>query len=324
MNDDFLHGLRRDPSPELAGRLKRRLRGLDNEPRARIFPPLVTRFAVVAASVAALGFAFTFPTVRAGAQAFLDLFRVSSFVGVAFDPTRLRELESTGLDWPKMVGEQIEVVTQPSAPVSYATPQEAGAAAGIRVYAPTWLPTGVSLESTQLVGESAFRFTASTTKLRQLLDALRIDDVAIPEGVDGQRASVRVPPVVQMAYAGGGMRAMLTQSRSPDVSFPAGLDVPVLAEIGLRILGLDRAEAYRVARQIDWRTTLVVPVPATIGAFRDVNVQGQPALLIQATSGPNGERLNENVLLWSLQGIVYSLRGTMGVQPLLDMAQSMQ
>src|SRR5262245_33746953 len=113
MNDDFLYGLKREPSPEFARQLKVRLRDLDTASRPRLFPQFVTRFAVLAATLAAVAFAFTFPTVRAGAQAFLDLFRVSSFVGVAFNPERLRELASTGLDLPRMIGEQVEVLTEP-------------------------------------------------------------------------------------------------------------------------------------------------------------------------------------------------------------------
>jgi hypothetical protein len=320
MNDDFVYGLRREPSPEFARRLRGKLRNLDAESRPRI-APLAKRFALLAASLAALAFAFTFPTVRAGAQAFLDLFRVSSFVAVAFNPERLRELESTGFDFPHMIGDQIEVLTEAAPPVSYATPQEAGAAAGIRVQVPAWLPQGASLESTHVVGESALRFTASTAPLRQILDALGIDDIVIPEGIDGQQASVRVPPVVTMTYESGDLRATLVQSRSPDVSFPASLDLPKLAEIGLRILGLGRSEAYDIAQRVDWRTTLLVPVPATIGAFREVNVQGHTALLIQSTVAG---RPHENVLLWSSGDSVYALRGSMGANELLEMAQSLQ
>jgi hypothetical protein len=321
MHDDFLHGMRREPSPEFARRLLGRLGELDAQSQPRLLTPSVRRFAVLAASLAVLAFAFTFPTVRAGAQAFLDLFRVSSFVGVAFNPERLRAIESAGLDFPHMIGEQIEVLTEPAPPVSYASPQEAGAAAGIRVSVPTWLPAGTSLASTLVAGESALRFTASTANLRQLLDALAIDDVAIPEGIDGQQASVRVPPVVTMTYESGNRRATLVQSRKPDVTFPASLDLATLAEIGLRILGLDRSEAYNIAQRIDWRTTLLVPVPATIGAFREVNVQGQTALLIQSTNPPPR---SESVLLWSSGDNVYALRGSMGANELLEMAQSLQ
>jgi hypothetical protein len=105
MNDDFLHALRQEPSPEFAERLKARLRAADAGPR-RIERSTV-RWLALAASVAAIAVSSTFPSVRAGAQAFLDLFRVSTFAGVAFDPARLASLGSSPLDWPTIIGEQV-------------------------------------------------------------------------------------------------------------------------------------------------------------------------------------------------------------------------
>jgi hypothetical protein len=107
------------------------------------------------------------------------------------------------------------------------------------------------------------------------------------------------------------------------VSFPAGLDLAVLAEIGLRILGLDRVQAYRFANSIDWRTTLVVPVPANAASFREVNVQGQTALFIEAVGDAAGPR-NEAVIMWSREGNVYALRGALRAPELLEMAQTVQ
>ncbi len=325
MNDDFLNGLRQDPPQEFARQLKSRLHALDAP--ARRAPSRATRWAALAASLAVISASFTFPSVRAGAQAFLDLFRISTFAGVAFDPQRLAELGSNGLDWPQIIGEQIEVLDEPAAPVSYATPEEAAAAAGIRVYQPTYLPRSLALSETSVAGESALRFTASTVKLQLLLDSLGIDDVTIPAGIDGQQASVRISPVVTMTYASGGVRATLVQSRSPDVSFPAGLDLPVLAEIGLRILGLSRQEAYRIAQSVDWRTTLLVPVPVNAASFEQVDVQGESGLIIESSGRAEGlmeGRPGETTVLWSHDGNVYALHSPLPKQELIVMAQSLQ
>jgi len=329
MSDDFLNALRQEPSPEFAHALKARLRKLD-APALRL-APRAARWAALAASLALVSFAFTFPAVRAGAQAFLDLFRVSSFAGVAFDPQRLASLGSSNLDWPQIVGEQFEVLKEPAPAVSYASPAEAGAAAGIRIYQPTWLPRGLELTSTEVAGESAMRFTASTAKLQLLLDTLGIDDVVVPQGVDGQQASLRVAPTVTMIYTHDALSVHLVQAKSPDVSFPAGLDLPVLAEIGLRILGLDRKEAYRIAQTIDWRTTLLVPVPLNAASFHQVDVQGQSALVIESARGFRENPIQDedegpggSVLMWSAQGNVYALLGPLPPDELVQMAQTMQ
>ncbi|HET8698228.1 MAG TPA: DUF4367 domain-containing protein, partial [Gammaproteobacteria bacterium] len=78
---------------------------------------------------------------------------------------------------------------------------------------------------------------------------------------------------------------------------------------------------------IDWRTTLLVPVPVNAASFRQVNIQGESALLIEAN---NSERPNksgtggETVLMWSQQGVVYALTSEMSPDTLIDIAQSMQ
>ena len=72
------------------------------------------------------------------------------------------------------------------------------------------------------------------------------------------------------------------QSRSPEVSLPPGADLAQLGEIGLRILGLDATEAHRFAGSIDWHSTFLVPVPAKEAEFRQVQVNGHPALLVTA------------------------------------------
>jgi hypothetical protein len=322
MDDDFLYGLRREPSQDFTRRLRLRLAEVDSQPMQRL-PARIPKMAAATLLTALVAVAFTFPVVRAGAQAFLDLFRVVNFAGVSFDHERLSELGTAGLDLPQLLGGQVEMLQRPEPPVSFGSLEDAGAAAGLRVRVPAWLPVGWQLARTDVVGETALRITPSTGKLQTLLDALAIDDLAIPAALDGQTLTVRVAPIVSVTYANGDRTVTLTQSRSPDVSFPAGLDLAVLAEIGLRILGLDRAQAYRFANSIDWRTTLVVPVPANAASFREVNVQGQTALFIEAVGDAAGPR-NEAVIMWSREGNVYALRGALRAPELLEMAQTVQ
>ena len=106
------------------------------------------------------------------------------------------------------------------------------------------------------------------------------------------------------------------------MSMPAGMDLPVLGEIGLRILGLARDEAHRLAQAIDWHSTLLVPVPATATSFRQVEVRGARGLVIETTS--TSERRPVNIVLWSEGGYAFCLRGQLGTVTLLQMANSVQ
>jgi len=244
------------------------------------------------------------------------VFRVVNFAGVRFDPQRLAGLKAGGVDFPSLLGD-VEPPMASVRPVSYADPAEAGKAAGIEVRQPAWLPPGWTATETVVTAEHSARVTANTAKLQTVLDALALDDVRLPEGLDGQVATVHLPAVVLMTYRDGLRALRLFEARSAEISFPAGFDVPALAQAGLRILGLDRDEAYRMAYAIDWRNTLLVPVPVDAASFRQVNVAGADGLLIErARSGC--------LLLWSTNGQMYALEAPLGAAAMLEIAQSLQ
>jgi hypothetical protein len=322
MDDQFLRNLKKQPNPEFAARLRATLRALPPNAVARVAPAAdFKRWFAAAASIAVVGFAFTLPPVQAAAEAFLDLFRVRQFTGVAFDPERLSTLESSGFDSEAMFG-KVEPLTTPSEPVSFATAADAGAAAGIRVRTPAWIPPGYSSTGFMASSEQAARITVNTAGLQALLDTLGLADVELPDGLDGQTATVRLPPIVTQSYVNGDRSVHVIQARSPDVSFPAGLDLSKLAYAGLRVLGMSRDEAYRMSVTIDWRTTLIVPVPSKAAAYRPINVAGNEGLLIE------GLRQNEqrpgSMLMWSAGDETFAVAGPLSGEELLEIAQTLQ
>jgi hypothetical protein len=102
---------------------------------------------------------------------------------------------------------------------------------------------------------------------------------------------------------------------------PQGTDLPLLAEIGLRVLGFEPNEARRFANSIDWRTTLLVPVPASVANFHEVDIGGSKGLLIE-TAGTSGPRMSQ--LLWSAGGSVFALIGDVRPEEMFEMARSTQ
>jgi hypothetical protein len=323
MDDKFIRDLRRAPAPAFARRLRASLHGAEIAEEHRFGAPF-TKWAAMAASVALVSVAFTFPAVRVGAQAFLDLFRVASVTAVAFDAERLARLEQldlSGLDLPAIVSENVEVLAESGEPTSYPTLEDAAAAAGHSVLTPAWMPPGWELTTIEVVGENAVRLTLVTEPLVEVMAGLGIDDISIPAGLDGQQATIRVPPVVHLEYTHPAITSgqlQLLQAQSPEVSFPAGIDLAALAEIGLRILGLERDEAYRFAQSIDWRSTLIIPVPAANASFTEVNVAGNEGLLIK----PRDEY--GALLLWASGAEVFALGGPLSNPELLEVAQTLQ
>ena len=324
MDDKFLYGLHSDPPAEFADKLRTRLRHQEETTRIKVGRRLTWRAGAAAAAAILAGVLLMFPAVRASAQAFLDLFRVINFTAVPVDPARVRRLFSEDLGLQQLIGGRVEKLADPGAAQQFATPELAGAAVGFRVRLPEDVPTGVVMTKIEVKGERALRVTGDTTRLQQLLDALEIRDLSVPETLDGQTATFRMPQLVHLTYTAGDAQMDFFQGRSPEVSLPVGVDLPRLGEIGLRVLGLERGEAYRLAQAIDWRSTLVVPVPALTTAFRQVDVQGNRALLMRSVSTSQGNEVASNLLVWSEAGYVYGMTGRVGMSAMLQMANSLK
>ncbi len=325
MDDEFLYSLHADPPAQFAERLRARLaRREETVSWTGDGWRLTWRIGGAAAAAMLLGLLFTFPTVRASAQAFLDLFRVINFTAVPVEPARISRLSGDDLGLRYLIGEQVEMLRDPGKARRFATPELAGAAAGIGVRLPEVVPAGLVMTQIEVEGERAMRVTGDTFRLRQLLDTLEIRDLSVPETLNGQTATLRVLPIVRVTYGNGGEQMDFFQGQSPEVSLPAGVDLAGLGEIALRILGLERGEAHRLAQAIDWRSTLIVPVPAHTTAFRQVEVQGNRGLLMRAVSTSQGREVASNMLVWSEGGYVYGMTGRVGMLPMLEMANSLR
>jgi len=326
MDDQFLNEMKRDPDPRFARELRQRLLA-QGELRTTWSPRLVPSLAGGLLVGLVIGF-FAFPSVRASAQAMLDLFRVRKFAAVKFDQSRIDKLKQLDHDKALMVFDTQETVHEPGPPQVVSSLEAAGAAAGMPVARPSYLPAGLSADTVRVEGAGEMRLSVSEAKLRALLDALDLHDVTVPSGIDGKVVDVRKPPIViqQFRSSGGHARATLVQSNSPEIAVPAGMDIARLAEVGLRVLGLDPSEAHRVATTTDWRTTVLVPVPMNASTFREVTVRSAQGLMI-TTAGQNveGERQHEGtIVLWSEGERVYAVMGNVSNKDLLQMAESVQ
>jgi hypothetical protein len=325
MDESFLHEMRRDPPPEFRRALRERLRAQE-QPRHALGLKAVPALAIGCAVVVAVAL-FTLPSVRASAQALLDLFRVRSFAAVQFEESRLEKLRSLQQDNALLVFDHQEKLRDPGPTQYYPTLDAAGAAAGIVVRKPSYLPNGLALDSVFVEPAGEARLSVSEAKLRTLLDQLDLRDVSLPAGLDGQWVEVRKPPVVIQRFRAERSMAGLAQGMSPEVSVPAGMDVVRLAEVGLRVLGLDPGEARRIARATDWRSTLMVPVPMNASTFRQVTIHGQPGLLITTAGTPSADRKRNRertIVLWTEGDRVFGLRTSLGAQDAVQIAESVQ
>ena len=323
MDDRFLHEHRRGPAPGFARRLREKLREQEETSRAGAWRPLV--FAAAAAAVVATMFAF--PAVRAGAQSVLDLFRVRNFVAVPFDSDRFEKLKTMDHDNAMLVFDRHEVIQEPGRPVVQSSVGAASALVGFDVATPSHLPRGLALDTVAVTGEGRVKLGVNSSRLRELLAALDLRDIEVPSGLDGKEIEVHMNRVVSQRFRSDRTKLTLIQAISPEVSLPAGLDLARMGEMGLRILGLDAGEARRIASTVDWRSTLLVPVPANASSFRSVTVNGNPGLLVekvQKRSDGGGTRSAGHVVMWTEGERVFALEGSLGDVEMLQVAESVR
>ena len=330
MDERFLNESRREPDAGFARALRERLRGVEDEaPRRgfRLVPTLAS-----AAVIAIVALLFTVPAVRVAAQNALDLFRVHSFAAVEIDPARIDQLralhDKIGQDPTMMVLDQQEVIKEPGKPVDYPSADLAGSAAGLSnlKQARGALPNGMRFTKASVQGEGIARLTLHADKLRNVLEMLGLTDVQVPGYLDGQKVTVHMPPIVQQEYENGTTHMTLVEAHSPEVGLPPGADLKQLGEIGLRILGLDADEAHRVAASIDWRSTLVVPVPTSAQAFRQVEVNGHKGLFIRCELPDEHGKLHRSgaVVLWTEGDRVLGMQSNLPGEDILDVAQQLR
>lgn len=321
VHSDAFHSLRQAPPAAFASSLRARLEASDTRTReerrtlrTRWLKPLVA-----AAAVAAL---FAVPAVRTSAATFLSLFRVRSVLGVPVERGRLEDL-GRRLDIESLIGQQVTVLRAPGQPVTVGTLDEAASQAGFDLQVPTALPDGATLAKAEVTGPSTVKVTADAVRLQQVMDALSLDDLQVPPGLHGQVVDIDVSPIVFTSYVvpASGVDIKLAQARVPDVQLPASVDIAVLGEIGLRILGVDKAGAHELAQRIDWETTLLVPIPPDADSFRQVNVGGEPGLLVEKRSTGG---LPRSILMWSTGERAFVLNGEVTGDQLVSIANSVR
>ena len=229
----------------------------------------------------------------------------------------------------------------PQKPEVVASPEAGAVAAGIIARQPSVLPQRTELVETTLGRPGTFRVQVDTGKLEALALAAGADEIDIPAWWNGATIDIDAPPVLAMRYArpadsGDGRPSredsfVLLQSATPQVALPEGFDLAVLGRLGLRLAGMSAEEALSFSRTIDWRATLLVPVPVQGGTFREVEVSGQRGLLVTLqpppTTAPDASSRHSRrraLLFWSTADQVFALEGpsAQGGVELVEMAQS--
>ncbi len=298
------------------------------------------RFAWVAIGVIAiLAIAMLFPQVRAIGSSFLGLFRVEQFTILQVDPDLLEERLSSASNFEYLLTEDVEI-EKIGEQQEVTDADQASSLAGIPVRLPTAVEGEMHLEVQP--GMKA-TFKVDLPKVQALLNEIGYSDLELPSDLDGAVVTMELPEAVTASFGECGFSeefipvegvdpddrprvpiincTTLLQVASPEISAPPGLDIAGIGEIFLQVLGMTPEEAGQFTRNVDWTTTLIIPIPRYGTEHQDVFVDGVDGTLIMQSQRSD---FPQYMLIWIKDGVVYALNGPGEAAAALEIAESLK
>jgi anti-sigma factor RsiW len=242
---------------------------------------------------------FALPPVRALASDFLGLFRVQKFVVVDMNPERLAEIERALSE--VQFGE-LRNVSEGEDATLVGSLAEAEALAGFDVR--TADTDYGAADQIGVTSPKSAEFIPDVEALRQIFTTLGVDPTVLPDNIDGQTFTFSAESGVLQIWedANGQHEFSLMQIPSPTVDGPEDVDIKQLGKAMLMVLGMNEDTAERMSQEIDWTSTLVLPVPQDLASVQEVRIDGTTGLLFDTEGEAGG-----GALLWQKNGIVYVL-----------------
>lgn len=271
-----------------------------------------------------LAVALAFPPVRAIANSFLGLFRVQQFSVVQINPGDLHEQLGASSQLEAMFTNNVHV-EEKGEPQNVASAEEASQLAGIPVRLPPGMESPMDL---RVMPGADISFDVDLQLTRALLAEIGRSDIQLPENLDGATVQVSMGSAVTAMYGECSFDleevdrqdydpdnprmprlpqcTTFVQMPSPSISAPPGLDLQMIGEAFLQMLGMSEEEAAKFAQTVDWSTTLVIPIPRYGTTYQEVPVDGVTGTLIVQDAE---DHANQYLLIWVKDGILYSLTG---------------
>ena len=263
-----------------------------------------------------------FPFGRGLAQRFLGTLRVEKVQPVRLDFSALDGNRPLQEMLRQMISDKV-VITADEKPQPASSAADASQLAGFSAHV-----LGARTDAPKFVvgGQHAFHMIIDRTRLQDIFDQAGRADLLLPATLDGANVSVNIPRSIMVEYgdcpeahpAGAAQTApaqahsgawanclALQEVPSPLVNMPSDLNLQQLAEIGFQLAGMSATQARSLGQTIDWKSTLVLPIPRFASSYSQVTVNGVQGTLIEGS----GRRGPDYVLVWVKNGIIYGLVG---------------
>jgi hypothetical protein len=333
-----------ESNPQMAlARFKARLKPQEERVSllTRIFAPR-WRFAWAASLVAViLAVSLAFPSARSFAQRLLATLRIEKVQTVSLDFASMDSSSNRKLQHGlgQMISDNV-VVTTDEKEMDASSQDAASKLTGFSVKV---LSSRQDSPNFRVSGAHAFHMTVDRARLQEVLDEAGRTDLILPANLDGAQVSVQVPRSVEVSYGNCGDRKSrhhepqadsmdvnppsappsdclaLIQAPSPTINMPAELNLQQLAETALQLAGMTPVQARKFCQTIDWKSTLVLPIPRSVSSYEPVSINGIQGTLMRL---PRKNRPSY-ALIWVHDGIIYGLVGSGDPNMAVQLASSL-
>jgi hypothetical protein len=268
----------------------------------------------------------TFAPARSWTQRVLAMLRVEKVTVVPLD-LKFDTNSDTQALIRKVISDEVTVTMSAGKPHFVADASQATQMAGfpVRTFADMKEAPKIGV-----VGEQAYIMKLDQSRLQSIINSIGKSGLQVPESVNGQEIVVHVPKSVFLRYgncpdkhagpkpgaeeqsvpSGGAGCTVFAEVPSPTVSVPPELNVQQLFQITPQVGGMSPEEAQAFSSKVDWKSTLVVPIPRSASSYSEEQVDGVTGNLI-LNKGRRGQGL-EYTLIWVKKGIIYSIHGSGG------------
>ncbi len=323
------------PPPRLArARLQDQITTKEQNMWQKIFRPQYRAAWTAALIIGILAFSLRFPQVQAVANSFLGLFRVERIeaVSIGIDLEDLpAELENQFMALDRVIGDQL-IVEDVGEPVEVANIAAASDLVNFAVRAPAKITPS---DSIMVQAATEVSLVIDRQQWQILIDELGYTDFVLPASADGATVAFNVPDTVVMGFGDCVYNAaqeikidaqlnqnctVFYQSGLPSIEAPPGIDINRAGQIMLEMLGLSATEAAQFSSQINWATTLVIPVPRDAD-YKNVQVDGVDGVFLEDLYSNQGEIYT---LLWVRDEMLYALTGNGTLTDALAFVRSLE
>jgi Putative zinc-finger len=300
----------------------------------KIFPRRARLAWAAGVAAAILLGSLAFPSARSLAQMLLATLRIQKVQTVTLDFASFNHGRTSELQEAlnKVLFDNV-TVTADEKSQKVATRDEAAKLAGFPVRLPSALLDAPTFE---VSGVHAFHMNVERDRLQDILDQAGRTDLILPASLENAQISVQIPRTVEVEYSCKNEEQAQTneapaasstankkpcvamiEAPSPEINVPSDLNLQQVAETALQVAGMSAVQARQFCQTIDWRSTLILPIPPSVRDYKTVTVDGvQGTLMLSRYSDPN------YFLIWVKNGIIYAMFGNGDANQAIQLANS--